>query len=126
MKLTQRFIYYFTGFAIGIILLIFFVSGSGASCEYDYGPNARTLKNIRTKERVHTKNTLQALSGSRLDTAAVSKLLKDGKVLEYNIDTKADSCKIYVIEGFIEKQLLEIRVENCDSIATILEAKEIK
>ena len=54
MSILKRFAFYFGGFAIGLILLYFFVGGSGASCEFDYGPNSRTLKNIRIKERIFT------------------------------------------------------------------------
>ena len=54
MSILKRFAFYFGGFALGLVLLYFFIGGSGASCEYDYGPNSRTLKNIRLKERVFT------------------------------------------------------------------------
>ena len=49
MSPLKRFAFYFGGFAIGLILLYFFIGGSGASCEYDYGPNSRTLKNMEEK-----------------------------------------------------------------------------
>ena len=44
MSILKRFAFYFGGFAIGIVLLFFFIGGSGASCEFDYTPNARVLK----------------------------------------------------------------------------------
>ncbi len=67
MSLLKRFAFYFGGFAIGLILLYFFIGGSGASCEYDYGPNSRTLKNIRLKERVYTNEDLDALKHNQID-----------------------------------------------------------
>ena len=47
MKFTQRLGYYLGGFAIGLVILMFFLNGKDASC--DYGPNARTVKNISSK-----------------------------------------------------------------------------
>lgn len=120
MNLTRRFFYYFGGFAIGLLLLYFFVGGAGASCEYDYGPNARTLKNIRLKEHVFSKKTNDALANSGLDTTAITRLFRDGDVLFSESNTKLDSCKIYVIEGTADDRLLKVTVENCDSIATVL------
>lgn len=57
-----------------------------------------------------------------MDTSAVSTLLKDGDVLFSESNTKLDSCKQYVIEGRISDKNLKIKVENCDSLATVTEA----
>lgn len=129
MSLLKRIAFYLGGFAIGLILLYFFVAGSGASCEYDYGPNARTLKNIRNKDRLFSSETLNFLEQQQLDTAAVSNLLKYGNVLFSESNTKLDSCKIYKIEGDIpltngsEQEInMIITVENCENKASILSA----
>ena len=47
MKFIHRLGYYLGGFSIGLILLAFFLQGKKTSC--DYGPNARTTKNIANK-----------------------------------------------------------------------------
>lgn len=120
MNLAKRFLFYFGGFAIGIVLLYFFIGGSGASCEYDYGPTARTLKNIRLKERSYTNASLDALAAHQLDTASISVLLKTGDVLFSESNTKLDSCKVYVIKGKASEKLLKISVENCEKQATVL------
>ena len=120
MNLAKRFLYYFGGFAIGIVLLYFFIGGSGASCEYSYMPEARTLKNIRLKERAFTDVSLETLASHQLDTASISDLLKKGDVLFSESNTKLDSCKIYVIEGEASEKMLKISVENCEKLATIL------
>ncbi|MFK5982724.1 MAG: hypothetical protein QM499_07415 [Flavobacteriaceae bacterium] len=128
MSLLKRFAFYFGGFGIGLVLLYFFVGGSGASCEYDYGPGSRTKKNIRLKKRAFSENTLDFLKNNQLDTSAISYLLKNGNVLFSESNTKLDSCKIYVIEGNSASEenseaikKLKIKVENCDSIATVKE-----
>lgn len=120
MNLAKRFLFYFGGFAIGILLLYFFIGGSGASCEYDYGPDARTLKNIRLKNRMYTAASLETLATHHLDTTAISGILKTGDVLFSESNTKLDSCKIYVIEGEATENLLKISVENCEKHATVL------
>jgi hypothetical protein len=123
MKLAKRFFFYFGGFTIGLVILYFFVAGSGASCDYAYGPNARTLKNIRIKERVYSEETLINLSNYELDTSAISILLQNGDVLFSESNTQLDSCRVYVIEGVISKKNLKISVQNCEKTATIRSAE---
>ncbi len=119
MRIRYRFVFYGIGFFIGIILLYFFVGGSGASCDMSYGPNARVLKNIRIKERVFSEITTQQLIDNKIDTSSISTLLRKGNVLFSESNTNLDSCKIYVIEGTSKKRELKMTVQNCDSIATI-------
>ena len=120
MRLAKRVAYYSGGFVIGLLLLFFFLGGKKASC--DYSPNARTLKNIRIKDRFFTESSLQALKRNHLDTAVVNSLLKNGDVIFSESDTSLDSCKIYVIRGRKENRNLKIKVENCNKKATVLEA----
>ena len=129
MSLLKRFAFYFGGFAIGLILLYFFIGGSGASCEYDYSPNSRTLKNIRLKEHVYTNEALDALKNNQIDTSDISNLLLKGDVLFSQSNTKLDSCDVYVIEGAHKgkpKEKLKISVENCNKKATIQKITIIK
>jgi len=119
MILAKRFLFYFGGFIIGLILLYLFVGGSGASCEYDYGPNARTLKNIRTKKHAYRPEVLDYLNRNHLDTNDIVQLFKYGNVLFSESNTQLDSCNIYVIEGEVSEKNLRISVENCEKIATV-------
>ena len=120
MKLVTRIAYYLGGFGVGIIILMFFLNGKRASC--DYTPNARTLKNIRNKERVFSQSVLSALSKNNLDTSAISSILLNGDVLFSESETKLDSCKRYVIEGEVKQQYLKITAENCENNAKIISA----
>lgn len=129
MSLLKRFAFYFGGFTIGLVLLYFFIGGSGASCEFDYGPSSRTLKNIKLKERVFTNEALNALKNNQLDTAAISNLLNKGDVLFSESNTKLDSCKIYVIEAPLKENpdnTLKITIENCNKKATVQKVEVIK
>ncbi len=117
MHIAKRFGFYGFGFVIGLLLLFFFLNGKKAGC--DYGPDARTLKNIKIKQRVFSIQSLQALKQNNLDTSAVSSLLRFGDVNFGESNTKLDSCKVYVIEGFVENTNLKMKVQNCDKTATI-------
>ena len=117
MHIAKRFGFYGFGFVIGLLLLFFFLNGKKAGC--DYGPDARTLKNIKIKQRVFSKQSLQDLKQNNLDTSAVSSLLRFGDVNFGESNTKLDSCKVYVIEGFVKNTNLKMKVQNCDKTATI-------
>ncbi|MCT8340345.1 hypothetical protein MG296_09790 [Flavobacteriaceae bacterium TK19130] len=123
MKLIYRLGYYLGGFTIGLIILFFFLGGKKTSC--DYGPNARTLKNIRTKTLMYSEKGQRELLALNLDTTAVSKLLNNGDVIFSESQTQLDSCNIYVIEGSVSEQLVKIEVENCSRVATLLSARKI-
>lgn len=124
MKLAYRLAYFSVGFLIGLIVLFFFLSGKKTSC--DYGPQARTLKNIRVKDRTFTGEVLEMLQQNQLDTSAISKLLKDGKVLFSESNIRVDSCNRYVIKGRVSEKNLKIKINNCDDLATVIEARIIK
>jgi hypothetical protein len=124
MKLIHRVAYYLGGFTIGLILLFFFLGGKRASC--DYGPDARTLKNIRTKARFYSEESLRNLNQNGLDTAAIGYLLQNGDVLFSESNTELDSCKQYVVKGKYLKKELKLRVENCETAATLLDIEVLK
>ncbi|MBX2827387.1 MAG: hypothetical protein KTR22_04460 [Flavobacteriaceae bacterium] len=119
MPLIKRFVYYFGGLALGICFLYFFIGGSGASCEMDYLPNARVLKNIRNKERAFSENVLQELQRQQMDTSVISILLQDGKVLFSESNTEGDPCNSYVIRGKSSEKWVKITVDNCAEKATV-------
>jgi hypothetical protein len=118
MKFTQRLGYYLGGFGIGLIILMFFLNGKKASC--DYGPNARTVKNISSKPLTFSKDVADFVSKNKLDTTTIRNLIKYGKVDFGNSMTKLDSCKIYSIQNTYKNEGLSLRIENCDKIATII------
>jgi hypothetical protein len=119
MKFVHRLGFYLGGFIIGIVILMFFLGGKKTSC--DYGPEARTLKNIRLKPRFFSEDALTYLKQQELDTSIVSILLRNGDVLFSESNTKLDSCKLYVVEGTVLEKEVKMKVENCEAKATILE-----
>ena len=120
MKFVHRLAYYGLGLFFGIVILIFFLGGKKTSC--DYSPNARVLKNIKIKERNFTENSLKFFQENRIDTSVVSQILKDGDVDFNKSNTDAEPCNIYYVSGHTKEEMVELEIENCDSIATIKKA----
>lgn len=118
MKLIHRIGYYLGGFSIGLLLLAFFLSGKRASCSY--GPDARVLKNISTKQLVYSQISLETIKNKSIDSLTISEILKFGNVNFSKGNRDLDSCKVYVIESEINNQDISLSVENCETIATII------
>lgn len=117
MKLIHRIGYYLGGFSIGLIFLAFFLSGKRASCSY--GPDARVLKNISTKQLVYSPNVLETINSKSIDSLTISKILNSGDVDFSEVNRNLDSCNIYIIEHEINDKTIALIVENCEAIATI-------
>ncbi|SHH58106.1 hypothetical protein [Winogradskyella jejuensis] len=121
MKFIQRLGYYLGGFSIGIIILLFFLNGKEASC--DYGPNARTVKNIILKKFQYSDEVINVISSYEIDTASVRQLVKYGNVNFSESDTKSVPCKTYQVENTYKERDVILRVKNCSLVATILDFK---
>ncbi|KAA1243465.1 hypothetical protein F0000_20935 [Aquimarina sp. RZ0] len=124
MKLAHRFGFYFFGFIIGLFLLLFFLGGKKASC--DYTPNARVLKNIRIKKRIFSELALASMRQLTIDTADISRILTEGAVNFEKSNTNLDSCNTYFIEGIAKEHTIGMLIANCDTIAKINALEIIK
>lgn len=118
MKFTQRLAYYLSGFAIGLIILMFFLNGKDASC--DYGPNARTVKNINSKSIIYSEEASTFIKENTLDSTIISHLIKYGNVDFSKSDRSLDSCKVYHIDNTYKERAIALTIENCDSLATVI------
>lgn len=119
MKFIHRLGYYLGGFSIGIVILMFILSGKKTSC--DYGPNSRTLKNIRIKERNYSAEVLDRMATYQIDSTQIAGILQRGKVHFDRTPPGLDSCKTYYVSGAAKDRPVELVIENCDSQATIME-----
>lgn len=117
MKLIHRVGYYLGGFSIGLIILAFFLSGKKVSC--DYGPNARTIKNISNKPKFISEDALASMQQYQLDSTAVFDIIKYGSVNFSESETKSEPCKLYSIYNSYKENDYKLQVKNCDSTATI-------
>ena len=118
MKLIHRIGYYLGGFTIGIVILIFFLSGKKTSC--DYGPNARVLKNIRSKHKNYTSEAKTQMQTFQLDSIFIDQTLQTGDVLFNESETSLDSCNVYLVESKRDEKIFRTSFRNCDSLVTIL------
>lgn len=117
MKFIHRLGYYLGGFAIGLIILAFFLSGKKTSCAY--GMDSRVLKNIRIKERAYSEEALAQIQQLEIDTASITTALHKGDIDFSRSNTDLDSCKTYLVTGSTASGDLELLFENCDSVATL-------
>lgn len=116
MTFKQRLPFFLGGLTVGIIIVVFFLGKKNTT--FDYGPNARLLKNIRIKERVFSNDALNTLNTFEIDTASISQILKNGNADMWN-KIKLDSCIQYTIEGKKELENISLIIKNYDSVAFI-------
>jgi len=117
MELKRRFTLFGFGFFIGILLLLFFLNGKDASC--NYFPNARMLEILRNKERSYDDKVLQMMQERQIDSLAIVRFLSEGDIDFSKSKPRQEPCRYYWIDGFIKDQSAAIYVENCDSLVTI-------
>lgn len=116
MKLIHRIGYYLGGFSIGLVILFFFLGGKKVSC--DYGPNARTVKNIGIKKRIYNDDVRATMLNHGLDTLAISDLIRTGTINFSESDARAEGCKTYILENDWDEKDVRMQIQNCDSTAT--------
>lgn len=118
MTLLQRFGYYLGGFSIGLVILAFFLNGKKVTCSY--GPDARVLKNINSKKIVYGGDLKSLMLKNQIDTSTVNYILKNGDINFSKSETRKKPCAIYSINGDSKDDEIVLSVQNCDSVATIL------
>ena len=124
MKFIHRLGYYLGGFAIGLIILMFFFSGKNTSCSY--GPNARTVKNISNKKLLHTNNFDNKVKFYNLNKKIIVNLIKYGEVdFNKSIIKSKDSCNTYFIDNTYKSEKFQIQVKNCDSVAFLINLNKL-
>lgn len=116
MTFKQRLPYFLGGLTVGIIIVVFFLGKKKTT--FDYGPNARLLKNIQTKQRFYSNEVQYQIDNKEIDTATISAVLKNGDADMWN-KVKLDTCISYKITGEDDFENIAITVKNCDSTATI-------
>ena len=117
MELKRRFTLFGFGFFIGILLLLFFLNGKDASC--NYFPNARMLEILRNKERLIDSEVAKIMKDQQIDSTAIARFLSEGDIDFSKSKPRQEPCRYYWIDGFIKEQSASIYVENCDTLVTI-------
>lgn len=117
MELKRRFTFFGFGFAIGIILLLFFLNGKRASC--NFFPNERVLNFLRNKHRVYSDEVLRVMLNQEIDSIEISEMLINGDVNFSKSKVHQKPCRYYWVDGIIKEKKTSIYVQNCDSLVTI-------
>ena len=97
MKFYQRLAYYLSGFSLGIFFLVILLNGKDTSCSYF--PNARVLKNIRSKSFYYSDIATKKLAEKWVDTSDIRKTLTYGDVDFEKSNVKEGAGKLYIIYG---------------------------
>jgi hypothetical protein len=115
--MKTRFTLYGIGFAIGIVLVFFFLGGKKASC--NWLPNDRILNIISQKKITFSEDVKSELSSTKTDSLDIMEILKRGEIDFSKSQVKNDPCRNYWIEGAVDQKNLVITVELCDSTAVV-------
>ena len=121
--MRQRFTLYGIGFAMGIVIVFFFLGGKRASC--NWMPNDRILNIIERKELLYGDQIEQNLTEAEADSLDIRAILKNGDIDFSKSRVKNEPCRLYWIEGQGKQSSLLISVELCDSIATVSSLKRL-
>jgi len=107
MSFLKRLYYFSTGLIIGIVFLFFILNGKRTSC--NYGPSARVIDNIISKELV-LKFQTDSISNEELFD-----IISEGRVRFNKSDINNEPCALY----FIESGDLSLLIQNCDEQALV-------
>ena len=115
--MKTRFTLYGIGFAIGILIVFFFLGGKNASC--NWLPNDRILNIISQKKITFSKDVQEKLKSMETDSLAIMHILDRGDIDFSKSQVKNEPCRNYWIEGSVDEKNLVITVELCDSVAVV-------
>jgi len=115
--MKTRFTLYGIGFAIGILIVFFFLGGKNASC--NWLPNDRILNIISQKKITFSEDVKGKLKSMETDSLAIMQILDRGDIDFSKSQVKNEPCRNYWIEGSVDQKNLVITVELCDSVAVV-------
>ena len=107
MSFLKRLYYYSTGFIIGIIFLFFIFNGKRTSC--NYGPSARVIDNIISKELILKSNV------ESIDSIGLINLISEGRVIFNKSESNQKPCGVY----HVETSSITFIISNCEDTATV-------
>ncbi|EKF56032.1 hypothetical protein I215_03775 [Galbibacter marinus] len=130
MSLFKRFGFYLFGVCLGLIFVAYFFKEKRA--EFCYLPNCRTLKTIRTQDTLSFSPSVQSLiDNKKILEENIDSILTYGSVnfTKSKIDrsdvSSFEVCNTYYIDGYVNKQPVELVVYNCKFSAEIQKLNRI-
>lgn len=115
--MKKRLAFYGFGFTLGMILLLFFLNGKRASC--NFFPNERVLELLRNKHRTYSEDVLQIMLDNSIDSVQVDSILVFGDVDFSKSKVHQEPCRYYWVDGTIHQGATSLYIKNCDTIITI-------
>ena len=107
MSFLKRLYYFSSGLIIGLVFLFFIFNGKKTSC--NYGPSARVIDNIISKE-VILKNEKDSIQ-----TDLLIEIISKGRVKFNKSETNNKPCGLY----YVESDSLNLLIENCEKKAIV-------
>lgn len=123
MSLKKRLAFFGIGLVIGIIFVKLIFGKKDVS--FDYLPNDRVLKTLRTKQRIFDKEALLFFNERAIDTSAIEKFLTQGDVNFSESRQREKPCNFYQIEKQIDTEVYAVYLKNCDTLVTVQKAYKI-
>lgn len=117
MTFIKRLSYYLIGLSIGIVILSFIFSGKKTSC--NYGPEARVKSQLLRKE-IHIPSSILKKD---ITNELIKDFIKKSSINFSKSNTKKDSCKTYILNGYLISKYTSVEVENCFKTVTVLGIK---
>lgn len=117
MKFIQRLSFYLGGVSIGLIFLVFFLTGKRTQCTWF--PESRVLADIGKKSIRLSPELRENLAQKEIDTLSIQLILKYGDVDFSKSETDTMPCKFYYISGREELENTTLWVRNCERYATV-------
>ena len=111
MNFVNRLTYFSGGFIIGLLFLMFFLSGKRTSCSYL--PDARVKKDILKKSIIFKNHN------SKKDSLVIMNTISQGKVDFSKSNTSSEDCKEYYIEDENNTNKIWVIIKNCKNTAEI-------
>jgi hypothetical protein len=123
MQLWRKFLYYFIGMGLGVLMVYFIFGDRDIQCSYF--PNDRVLSDLRKKDLTLSVDVQHKIDRSELDTSGLSYALDYAKV-NFSASTIIENdCNVYQLELEREDNSKIFAIENCDSSATLLRVVEL-
>ena len=111
MNFINRLTYFSGGFLIGLIFLMFFLSGKRTSCSYL--PDSRVKKDIMKKKIIFEEISYKT------DSLTIMNSIINGNVNFSKSNTSLKNCKEYYFENKDKENIIWIIVKNCENEAII-------
>lgn len=115
--LIKRIGFYLIGVTLGVVGVSFFWKKKDVS--FDYGMDARTLKTIRKKQRLFSKEAKNTIREKNIDTLAIADILENGDVDFSKSLPREKPCATYYVEGKYNFKKINLIIKRCDSTAIV-------